>query len=135
MTEPAELVEQQGVGIPDALQRLWTPHRMAYIKGENKPEGNASDGCPFCKVVELDDKTHSRAKDELRDARLEQAGIRTVRVQARDKPKVEAIRTMILGPTVTEAGKTPTENASQGTVSDGATPFTKHSPAERRISS
>ncbi len=28
----------------DALQRLWTPWRMAYIKGEGK-EGH---GCPFC---------------------------------------------------------------------------------------
>jgi ATP adenylyltransferase len=37
VTDP-ELVQQQGVGEPDALQRLWTPHRMAYIKGENKPE-------------------------------------------------------------------------------------------------
>jgi hypothetical protein len=40
-------------------------------------------------------------RGELRDARLEQAGIRTVRFQARDKPRVEAIRTMILGPAVT----------------------------------
>ena len=55
MTDPDELVEQQGVGEPDALQRLWTPHRMAYIKGENKPEDDASEGCPFCRVVELDD--------------------------------------------------------------------------------
>ena len=28
---------QRGVGVPDALQRLWTPHRLAYIKGEGKP--------------------------------------------------------------------------------------------------
>jgi ATP adenylyltransferase len=55
VTEPPELVEQQGVGVPDALQRLWTPHRMAYIKGENKPADNASEGCPFCQLVELDD--------------------------------------------------------------------------------
>jgi hypothetical protein len=81
--------------------------------------------CEVIAVVELDDKTHSRVKDELRDTRLEQAGIRTVRVQARDKPKVEVIRTMILGPTVTEAGKTTTENAGQDTVSGGATPFTQ----------
>ena len=38
--------EQRGIGVPDALQRLWTPHRMAYIQGENKPEGEASEGCP-----------------------------------------------------------------------------------------
>ena len=81
--------------------------------------------CEVVAVVELDDKTHSRAKDEMRDARLQQAGIRTVRVQARDKPKIEAIRAMILGPAVTEAGKTTTENAGQNTVSGGATPFTQ----------
>lgn len=33
-------------GVPDAFQRLWTPHRMVYIKGEGKPKG-AGD-CPFC---------------------------------------------------------------------------------------
>jgi Protein of unknown function (DUF2726) len=81
--------------------------------------------CEVVAVVELDDKTHSRAKDELRDARLEQARIRTVRFQARDKPKVDAIRTMILGPTAAEAGKATTENAGQGTVSAGAAPFTQ----------
>ena len=24
-------------GVPDAFERLWTPHRMVYIDGENKP--------------------------------------------------------------------------------------------------
>lgn len=81
--------------------------------------------CEVVAVVELDDKTHSRAKDELRDARLEQAGIRTVRFQARNKPKVDAIRNMILGPTMTEAGKATTENSDQANVSAGATPFTQ----------
>ncbi|GAA3041697.1 HIT family protein [Actinokineospora globicatena] len=52
---PPELVPQDGVGEPDALQRLWTPHRMAYIRGENKPEGHDSAGCPFCGLVHLDD--------------------------------------------------------------------------------
>ena len=28
---------------PDDLDRLWTPHRMAYIKGDDKPTD-----CPFC---------------------------------------------------------------------------------------
>ncbi|OLR94858.1 HIT family protein [Actinokineospora bangkokensis] len=54
MADP-ELEAQEGVGIPDALQRLWTPHRMAYIKGQGKPEGDTSDGCPFCAVTALDD--------------------------------------------------------------------------------
>ena len=50
-----ERVEQEGVGVPDALQRLWTPHRMAYIKGQHKPAGDDVDGCPFCVLVDLDD--------------------------------------------------------------------------------
>ncbi|GGC82277.1 hydrolase [Tersicoccus solisilvae] len=32
-------------GVPDAFQRLWTPHRLAYITGEEKPRDT---GCPFC---------------------------------------------------------------------------------------
>src|SRR5699024_7703444 len=36
-------------GVPDDTQRLWTPHRMAYIGGENKPEDPHDDQqCPFC---------------------------------------------------------------------------------------
>ena len=48
-----------GVGDPDGLQRLWNPHRMAYILGENKPTGpKAEDGCPFCRIPHLgDDET------------------------------------------------------------------------------
>ncbi|HEY2764671.1 MAG TPA: HIT domain-containing protein [Pseudonocardiaceae bacterium] len=47
---------QDGVGVPDALQRLWTPHRMAYIKGEGKPGPGTSTGeCPFCRIVRMDD--------------------------------------------------------------------------------
>jgi ATP adenylyltransferase len=48
---------QHGVGMPDAFQRLWTPHRMAYIKGEGKPTGpGAEEGCPFCFIPEMDDE-------------------------------------------------------------------------------
>jgi ATP adenylyltransferase len=47
---------QDGVGEPDALQRLWMPHRMAYIKGEGKPDGpDAGDRCPFCRIPGLAD--------------------------------------------------------------------------------
>ena len=28
---------QDGIGHADDLERLWTPYRMAYIRGENKP--------------------------------------------------------------------------------------------------
>lgn len=46
---PEEPLEQAAAftGIPDGFDRLWTPHRMAYIQGE-KPSGSAGDGCPFC---------------------------------------------------------------------------------------
>ncbi|HEX7747070.1 MAG TPA: HIT domain-containing protein [Micromonosporaceae bacterium] len=37
-------------GEPDGLERLWTPHRMTYLKGEDRPaEGyETPTGCPFC---------------------------------------------------------------------------------------
>lgn len=50
MTEPGE---QDGVGAPDAFQRLWTPHRMAYIRGEGKPRDEGE--CPFCRAPGLSD--------------------------------------------------------------------------------
>jgi ATP adenylyltransferase len=53
---PSEPVRQDGVGEPDALQRLWMPHRMAYIKGEGKPDGPDGDGCPFCRIPGLADE-------------------------------------------------------------------------------
>jgi ATP adenylyltransferase len=44
-------------GVPDDVERLWTPHRMAYIKGENKPVGTAAgEGCPFCVVPTMSDE-------------------------------------------------------------------------------
>lgn len=42
-------------GVPDAFQRLWTPHRMAYIDGENKPTDAGSEQCPFCRAPASDD--------------------------------------------------------------------------------
>ena len=42
--------QQPETGQPDGLERLWTPHRMTYISGEDRPEGGYEkpDGCPFC---------------------------------------------------------------------------------------
>ncbi|RSM39005.1 HIT domain-containing protein [Amycolatopsis balhimycina DSM 5908] len=57
MSEGPEFVEQQGIGVQDAFQRLWTPHRMAYIKGQDKPADDEDTGCPFCRIPSLDDKT------------------------------------------------------------------------------
>ena len=39
-----------------AWDRLWTPHRIAYIKGENRPDHtDPGDECPFCRVPSLPD--------------------------------------------------------------------------------
>jgi ATP adenylyltransferase len=48
-------VVQDGVGEPDQFLRLWTPHRLAYIKGQNKPTTD-DDECPFCRVIGLPDE-------------------------------------------------------------------------------
>ena len=59
MTDPVDrgVVRQDGVGDADHLERLWTPHRMAYIKGENKPADTAAgQGCPFCRIPTLSDE-------------------------------------------------------------------------------
>lgn len=39
--------EFQLAGVPDGFQRLWNPHRMAYVsKGQDQVTGEAT--CPFC---------------------------------------------------------------------------------------
>lgn len=47
------------MGNPDDWDRLWTPHRMAYIKGEGKPDhSDGGNDCPFCReagVASADD--------------------------------------------------------------------------------
>ncbi len=54
--EPENTVQQEGVGDADPFLRLWTPHRMAYIAGENKPTSDqAGSGCPFCRIPSLPD--------------------------------------------------------------------------------
>ena len=42
-------------GVPDAFQRLWTPHRMVYIDGENKPSDAGEASCPFCRAPGRED--------------------------------------------------------------------------------
>lgn len=46
---------RDGAGEPDGLQRLWTPHRMAYISGADRPDGGYEEpaGCPFCRAPSL----------------------------------------------------------------------------------
>jgi ATP adenylyltransferase len=65
--EGVEFSEQIGIGIPDALQRLWTPHRLAYIQGQDRPDEDSSDGCPFCRLLDSgqpDSETLIVARDE-----------------------------------------------------------------------
>jgi ATP adenylyltransferase len=50
-----EILRQDGVGVRDDLDRLWTPHRMAYISGENKPADGTAGACPFCRIPSLGD--------------------------------------------------------------------------------
>jgi ATP adenylyltransferase len=50
-----EELRQDGIGEADQLDRLWTPHRMVYIRGENKPADATSGECPFCRVPHLAD--------------------------------------------------------------------------------
>lgn len=61
-------MRQSGVGVSDDLDRLWTPHRMAYIRGEDRPAENDPDpasSCPFCRspgMAEEDSLVVARGK-------------------------------------------------------------------------
>lgn len=44
--------------VPDAFQRLWTPHRTAYIAAGRTGEGRGvKDDCPFCEAPREDDES------------------------------------------------------------------------------
>lgn len=44
-------------GVPDTTQRLWTPHRMTYIGGQDKPEDpDDAEQCPFCSAPSRGDE-------------------------------------------------------------------------------
>lgn len=45
MTRAVERVE---VAVADDLERLWTPHRMAYVTGAAQPSDGTPAPCPFC---------------------------------------------------------------------------------------
>jgi ATP adenylyltransferase len=48
-------LHQDGIGGRDGLERLWTPYRIAYLRGENKPADDSAGECPFCRIPKLDD--------------------------------------------------------------------------------
>ncbi|MBA3529435.1 MAG: HIT domain-containing protein, partial [Propionibacteriaceae bacterium] len=57
MSPSDEELEPSGIrpGVPDAFERLWTPHRMLYINGENKPPSSDAGDCPFCNIPDSSD--------------------------------------------------------------------------------
>ena len=46
-------MSQSGAGMPDHWARLWAPHRLEYLKGENRPLGDNEVECPFCRIPTL----------------------------------------------------------------------------------
>ena len=42
--------------MPDRWARLWAPHRMEYLKGENRPLSENGVDCPFCRIPALSDE-------------------------------------------------------------------------------
>jgi ATP adenylyltransferase len=44
--------EINGAGIPDGWARLWAPHRLEYLRGENRPLDTNDIACPFCAIPE-----------------------------------------------------------------------------------
>lgn len=43
-------------GDPDRFERLWTPHRMVYIDGQDKPHDATPGQCPFCRIPKGEDE-------------------------------------------------------------------------------
>jgi ATP adenylyltransferase len=52
-TEPADGFARSD----DSFERLWTPHRMVYIEGEEKPRHDGPGiECPFCRAPQRSDE-------------------------------------------------------------------------------
>jgi ATP adenylyltransferase len=45
-----------GAGMPDDWHRLWAPHRLEYLRGENRPLADNEVVCPFCRIPTLTDE-------------------------------------------------------------------------------
>jgi ATP adenylyltransferase len=43
-------------GMPDAWSRLWAPHRLDYLRGENRPLAGNEITCPFCEIPTMSDE-------------------------------------------------------------------------------
>ena len=54
---PAVQEPWEFAGDADGFERLWTPHRMVYLQGGDKPpDANAGPHCPFCRAPGLSDE-------------------------------------------------------------------------------
>ena len=42
--------------MPDAWSRLWAPHRLDYLRGENRPLAGNEITCPFCEIPQMSDE-------------------------------------------------------------------------------
>ena len=51
--EPESIPNWQLPGVPDAFQRLWTPHRLVYIQAGQQPPDHE---CQFCIAPDLTDE-------------------------------------------------------------------------------
>lgn len=43
-------------GVADGMERLWTPHRWAYVEADHPRESSGSDECPFCAAPDRSDE-------------------------------------------------------------------------------
>jgi ATP adenylyltransferase len=50
---PEMIAASELAGVPDEFQRLWTPHRMAYIQAGPEPLRHS---CPFCAAPQMSDE-------------------------------------------------------------------------------
>ncbi|HYJ56185.1 MAG TPA: HIT domain-containing protein [Mycobacterium sp.] len=53
--DPEDTIVDRGVGDPDHLQRLWTPHRMSYIAEAPMKTGRATTTEPFSDIPTMSD--------------------------------------------------------------------------------
>ena len=49
-------VDNDDGGPASVFDHLWTPYRMAYIRGEGKPSSGDAEDCPFCLIPAMSDE-------------------------------------------------------------------------------
>ena len=54
--DPERTITDRGVGDPDHLQRLWTPHRMKYIAETKVQGGSEASSEPFSDIPTMSDE-------------------------------------------------------------------------------